>query len=315
MAQIPIRKPHSRRLHAQRLAHDADQAEFYALQYGSTVVDAGVKDDKFADAMDDFESTASSPSAPWLEDALRYELAVGNVHKIVQRREEELGEIYPFRSKKGTLVYEPSKTLVYEFLLAICNADTLTTGDHVQLPRFFERLSAKLVAAYFGPETQSIHTGFPRDPKIGRSFKDAMETVANRTGEWKWGPDEDLPDEPTSGDSGCDFVVWPPAADGRQIGQLFILGQCACGNDWPDKFNDLSLKKLGKWFNPLSLVDPVRSFATPFYVTDEMLPDASRQAGVVFDRVRLASISNSASSEIVDDDMRETMSALIRLAC
>ena len=55
----------------------------------------------------------------------------------------------------------PSDDLVYEFLLAICNADNLTAGEYVKLPRLFERLSAKLVAAYFGPKSRSIHTGSP----------------------------------------------------------------------------------------------------------------------------------------------------------
>ena len=297
------------------MAKDADQAEFNAVKHGSTVVDSGIDDDKMAGAMDDFEIQESAPTARWIQDAVSYEGAAATLHDVVQRRAELMDRTYPFRYDQGTLIYEQSNNLVYEFLLAICNARSITQGAFVEFPRFFERLSAKLIAAYFGPDTQSIHTGFPRDPEIGRSFRDAMATVADRTGEWKWGPNEDLCDEPIHGDSGCDFVVWPPAADGRQIGQLFILGQCACGNNWPDKFEDLSIGEVGKWFNPLSDVKPVRSFATPFYVTDEMLPTASRRAGIVFDRVRLVSISNSASNEVIDEAMREKMSGLIRLAC
>lgn len=307
--QFPLRH------HAQRSATNADQAEFLAIKNGTVVVGAGILDDSAAGAMEDFEAPEVSTTASWQEMDLKFDEAVRTTHEEVDRRAATLGKIYPFTSDKGTLIYEPSKNLVYEFLLAICNAETLTKGNHVELPRFFERLSAKLVASYFGPEAKSIHTGSPRDSEIGISFKDAMTTVAAQTGEWTWGPKPDLPSEQKLGDSGCDFVVWPPAADNRKIGQLFILGQCACGNNWQDKFHDLSISGLAKWFNPLSSVHPVRSFATPFYVTDEMLPEASRLAGVVFDRARLASIGYEAPSEVIDDEMRERMRTLIRLAC
>ena len=98
---------------------------------------------------------------------------------------------------------------------------------------------------------------------MGISFKEAMKTVSERTGEWKWGPEDGLPDDLVQGDNGCDFVVWLRALDDRsKIGQLFVLGQCACGNNWVTKWNDLNLNKLQKWFNPLSTVEPVRTFTT-----------------------------------------------------
>ena len=142
-----------------------------------------------------------------------------------------------------------------------------------------------------------------------------MMNVANETGEWRWNPGEGLPESPGQGDRGCDFVVWPLHADERRIGQMFVFGQCACGNDWTSKWRDLSIPKLAKWFHPFCIVNPVRSFATPYYVTDALLKEASEEAGVVFDRARLASISRRAPSEVIDQDMREKMIALIDLVC
>ena len=307
--------PYCLRHHAQRSAFDADQAEFSAIKNGSSVVDEGIYDDRIASAMDDFDPEGVQVNSPWHEEDLRQDEAVGRIQEEVLRRTDTLGETYPFVHENGTLIHRQSDDLVYEFLLAICNANTITAGKSVELPRFFERLSAKLVAAYFGPETESIHTGWPRDPEIGLTFRDAMRTVAERTGEWVWGPVADLPSEPVPGDSGCDFVVWPPAADGRKIGQLFVLGQCACGKDWESKWNDMNLPKLRKWFSEPYLFDPVRSFATPHYVTDALLKEASREAGLVFDRARLVRISSRASSELIDQDMREKMIALIDLVC
>ncbi len=305
--------PYSLRHQAQRSAYDADQAEFLALRNGDAVLDSGVYDERVAGAMDDFESSDVTVGTNWHGEDLKYDTAVGKIHEEIERRQALLGTKYPFSLRGGTISHEPRENVIYEFLLAICNSPTLTSGQHVGLPRVFERISARLVASYFGSGTQFIHTGAPRDEEIGKPFEEAMKTVANRTSEWSWGPDDGLPNEPSNGDSGCDFVVWPAPPDGRKIGQLFVLGQCACGNDWTTKFTDLTMNKLSKWFNPLSLVDPVRCFSTPFHVVDAMLKEASREGGVVFDRARLVSISYMASEEIIEEALLEKVTHLTEL--
>lgn len=305
--------PYSLRHQAQRSASDADQAEFLALKSGSTVVDAGVYDERVAGAMDDFEARDVAVDEFWHSEDLKYDSAVGKIHEEVERRSLMMGTMYPFQLTGGTLAYVPSGNLFYEFFLATCNAGTITSGEYVWLPRVFERLSARLVAAFFGTDSRCIHTGAPRDEETGKSFRDAMVTVAEQTSEWRWGPDDGLPDEPVNGDGGCDFVVWPSPPDGRAIGQLFILGQCACGNDWQTKFNDLTIKKLQKWFNPLSVVDPVRCFTTPFHVTDSILKEASREGGFVFDRARLVGISQQLADDAIDPYLRVRMGHLIDL--
>ena len=305
--------PYSLRHQAQRSAGDADQAEFFALRNGSSLVDAGIYDERVAGAMDDHEVPDSIEHASWQDEDIKYDSAVGRIHEEIERRYETMGESYPFRIRAGTIDHTPNGDLLYEFFLAICNAGDLTSGKYKGLPRVFERLSARLVAAYLGDGTRFLHTGSPRDRQVGKSFKDAMVTVARETSEWRWDPDEGLPDEPSNGDSGCDFVVWPRPPDGRQIGQLFFLGQCACGNDWETKFNDLTVKRLTKWFNPLSVVDPVRCFATPHHVTDSMLTEASREAGVVFDRARLVRIGHQGGNALVETSMQAQIEELIDL--
>lgn len=305
--------PYTLRHQAQRSAGDADQAEFFALKNGVVAIDAGIYDDRVAGAMDDFEASGDDLREVWHDEDLKYDSAVGSAHQEVERRKEIMGATYPFEINDGALVHTGSENSLYEFFLAICNAKTITRDEYVWLPRIFERISARLVAAFFGAGTQFIHTGAPRDACIGSSFKNAMVTLAERTSEWHWGPDDGLPNEPVNGDAGCDFVVWPSPPDGRPIGQLFILGQCACGNDWLTKFHDLTVKNLQKWFNPLSTVDPVRCFTTPFHVTDEMLRDASRQSGVVFDRARLVGISQRAPESVIEPEMKARMDELIQL--
>ena len=310
--------PYSQRHQAQRAAKDADQAEFSALRRGSAVVDSGVYGDRVAGVSDDFEVNEPSVREVWWHgDDLKNDTAVGSTHEEIERREEILECAYPFKLDKGTLSYLPrdQKTLhIYEFFLSICNSDALTDGDHVWLPRMFERITARLVASYLGEYARHIHTGWPRDREIGVSFKDAMKTVSERTGEWKWGPEEELPYDPSQEkDEGCDFVVWPDAPDGRKIGQLFILGQCACGDNWHNKYKDLDIKKLQKWFKPLSLIEPVRSFATPHHVTDALLREASREGGLFFDRARLTMIAFRAKEDVLDEQMKKCINKLVRL--
>ena len=306
--------PYRFRHRAQRLTADADQAEFLAFTNGPTPLEAGIYDDRVAGAMDDFATQNGSADTPhWQADDLSYDSAVGSIHEEIERRILIMGRAYPFALKGGTLIYNPNGDLVYEFLLSICNSHSITEGEYAELPRVFERLSAQVVAAFFGENTQFIHTGWPRDPSVGISFKEAMRTVSEQTGEWDWEPEGGLPEDPVNGDSGCDFVVWPRFPDRRKIGQLFILGQCACGNNWTEKWNDLNLKKLQKWFNPLSTVDPVRTFTTPYHLTDAVLKEASREAGVLFDRARLTLIAHKKVCQVVSSEIKTKMRTLIKL--
>ena len=161
MAVMTRTDPYSLRHQAQRSSYDADQAEFLALKEGSMIVDAGIYDERVAGAMDDFEVKDAAVRESWHAEDLKYDNAVGNILEEVERRRKIMGEMYPFSIDGGTLIHTPSESSVYEFLLAICNASTITAGEFAWLPRF-ERISARLVAAYFGADTRFIHTGAPR---------------------------------------------------------------------------------------------------------------------------------------------------------
>ena len=313
---MKLTDPYSQRHQAQRAAKDADQAEFSALRNGSVVVDSGVYDARVAGVFDDFDVNDPSVTEIWHREDLKYDTPVGKIYEEIERRADILEYAYPFELDQGTLSYSPrnqSISHIYAFFLSICNSHTLTVGNYAWLPRIFERITAKLVASYLGEYARYIHTGSPREPEIGTSFREAMQTVSERAGEWQWDPDDGLPNDPGQGDEGCDFVVWPAAPDGRKIGQLFVLGQCACGNNWQDKYKDLDIKKLQKWFNPLSLVEPVRSFATPHHVTDALLREASREGGLFFDRARLTMIAFRAKEDVLDERMKRCIKRLVDL--
>ena len=302
---------YNRRHQAQHAASDTDKTEFQAFRIGSKAIDASIHDQQVAGVLDDLEDVADVEEI-WHSGDLRSEKVIGDIREEISRRIRIMGEAYPFTLNDGSLTYTQSENSVYEFFLSICNAFSITQGELTQLPRTFERVSARIVATSFGKHAQHIHIGSPRDPAVGISFVDAMETVSQRTGEWIWGPDEGLTDSSFVKDGGCDFVVWPDFLDDRK-GKLFILGQCACGNNWETKLGELNLKELQKWFNPLSVVGPVRAFATPHHVTDAMLAEASRQGGVFFDRARLTLLAHKNKEQAINERATEMMQDVLRL--
>jgi hypothetical protein len=284
----------------QRSGDDTDQAEFAAIVRTSAVVDAGIYDDRIAGALDDFEPQGVDAEANWHQQDLQIDSAVGRVQEEIERRIEILGDSYPFELSGNEIKYKPSSTGVYEFCLATSCAPNITRGKFVKLPRVFERLATLIVQRYMGCHTQSLHTGWPRDPDVGRSFRQVMNKLNEMSGEWIWSTHPDLPDDPPDNkDEGLDFVVWKNSLDSR-VGKIFILGQCACGDDWDQKLNDLNLARLGKWFHPLSYVPPVRAFATPHFLSDGNLINAQREAGVVYDRPRITLMAVNCLEDDVD---------------
>ena len=300
---------------AQKYAEDADQVEFDAFRSGSAITDSGVYDERVAGIQDDLAADAPNAhgSERWNLVDLTFDDSVGHVHEEIQRRADALEDAYPFALRGSELVYAERPRRIYEFLLSVSLSPSLSNGEYVGLPRTFERIVARLVASYFGRNARSMHIGFPRDDQL--SFEGAARRLHEQTGAWVWCPDDDGLDPMLVKDEGCDFVVWLEPSDRRKIGQLFILGQCACGNDWQDKLDDLNVEVMNRWFNPLSTVPPVRSFATPRHVADDMLRESSRRTGLFFDRARLALIARSAGSDFFDAGTTARMDSLIDLVC
>ena len=297
---------------SQRLSSDADQVELEALANGYAVIDSGAEDGLVAGVLDDLAVDFMSPanSEAWQRSDLIRDDSVGPIHEELATRSDLLGTAYPFDLDHGALIYARDRhSPIYEFLLS-ASSSKFVSGRYAELPRTFERVATRLVTAYFGANAKGMHIGSPRDGKT--SFRAAAAQLHRRTGEWHWGPEEGL--DPTDiKDEGCDFVVWLHPSDGRKIGQLFVLGQCACGNNWQDKYADLNVKRMERWFKPLSTVDPVRAFATPRHVDDDLLREASREAGILFDRARLVLIASSAGPNAFDVGILEKMGDLTAL--
>ncbi len=266
---------------------NVDQVELEAIRFGSSNVAISLNDENISGVLDDEVSDSILKEETWaIEDEI-IDTEVGKVVSEITKRSVLLGTDYPFILKGNSLSYTPSEKLVYEFCLCISLSPSITSGDYVELPRFFEELSAELASSFFNG-TKYWRTGWP-DGK-GTTIKDHLLIINEATNEWKW-TCEDYMDPTPLKDHGVDYVVWKKMPDSRE-GALFNLGQCACGNNWNSKYNDLSIKKLQQ-ICKLSIIEPNFSFAIPYQLTNNLhVKKVSSEAGFVFERTRLTILSN-----------------------
>ncbi len=290
---------HRSRHHVQRIAGAADRVECAAMLGSQAIADTGLNDERVAGAMDDFDVDILDINlADWEKEDLANENAIGGTLEIITDRAKCMGDAYPFRVDNGLVTYLGSESKVYEFCLHASISD-LSSDDNRKLTSIFEKISSVLVASYMGEHGCHINTGWPREDRT--KFEEVMRELHEQTGEWSWGPNPEVSSRSATQhvkDEGMDFVAWRPSPDGRK-GHLFLVGQCACGGNWENKFHDLDLGRIGKWFNPISLVSPVRVFCTPFHVTNGLLYASCTEAGIVFDRLRLSILAKNAPMGIV----------------
>ena len=294
----------------QKISKGADQTEWNALTHGESPVDGGLSDDIIADAMDDFQQPGYQDT--WYEQDVVKDSAAGALYSELEKRGDLIGEQYPFDIENNVLSKTRSN-LTYEFCLAISIQGNLTTNPFTLLPRTFERVCAELTRLHLGSYAKTLHTGWPRDQSSPTSFKALVDDIHQQTKEWFWGPDDGLVDDDSNyiKDGGIDFITWNQSPD-KQPGQLFITGQCACGEDWYTKYDQTKLENYGTWFNPVSWVKPVPAFCTPYRLVEGHMYEASKRGGIVYERLRLAKLGKMYEQELTTE-VRKNMQQCINL--
>jgi hypothetical protein len=286
----------STRYHEQNKVINADQVEFQALINKSSSIRIGTSDERMADALTEFDNERTGELPHWGVEDIQLDNAEGSTAEEIQRRIRLLGALYPFKLKGASLHYTPHAEMsgLYEALLCITQAENLTTGKYSFLPRHFESLSCIVSELYLGADSAAFRTGWPRgkgEPKRLKALITKLrEMTGDMKGEWFWKPKEGHPDDPSVRDvkeCGLDVVAWKKSID-KRTGQLYMLGQCACGKNWLDdeKFSELRYKNINDWVEEFN-IKPITAYFTPWHAIDEIVLDASRKAGLFFDRVRI----------------------------
>jgi len=295
----------------QRLSTDADQAELKAIIDGESTLDSGFNDDRIANAMDDFDVIVDG--LDWQHHDLENDSAVGGLYEELIRRRELMGDFYPFRFDGNAIIHH-LPCLTYNFCLAISNIN-VTDNSYRGFPHIFELVTMEYTRLYFGDYAKSFHTGWPRSPGQPKDFKTLAEELCKKTGEWHWKPEEGLKHSDANAikDCGIDFITWLETPDERR-GKLFYLGQCACGNNWNTKFNDIKPAKYDRWFHPATLILPSTVFCIPFSIVDGYLYEASKESGLVLDRIRLAMLAKRYEQKL-PAYLRDSMKNCVDRVC
>lgn len=301
----------------QRAITNADQVEIKAISSGLAVPDTGVADETIAGELSDLD-TAEIDMEPWQRHDVQLEDEVGSTRDELKRRQQMMGDAYPFDLIGGTLTYKKSATGFYEYCLGIATtAQSIASNPYTQLPRSFERIVGTVLRRHMGSKWESLHTGWPRDEGQPTRFDDMIRNISAVScdeREWRWDPKPGRPREHSvAGDGGVDFVVWRRSPDNR-IGQVFVVGQCACGNDWSTKFDDLKVEKLDPWMRPFSLIPMIRCFTTPFLLSDGNFLIAHELAGWVLDRQRLTMMVHELAGDPELEALIPTFASMFELA-
>jgi hypothetical protein len=307
---------------AYEAAHNADEVEERCLGGIKVPAEAGLLDERISGETTD--EPVSAGTARWAQETQTIDDATGAVSAELERRTKVPGGGYPFAFDGKSLAYVGSRTHAYEFCLAVSRARTIVKGEHIRLPRNFERLSAVAARLYLGQGAECIRLGWPTDHEDPRGhprdFRQRAALLKSRapldSDEWEFAPKPRFGDEVVDNakDYGMDFVAWKPFPDER-IGRITLLGQCACGkNDQAsdEKLKELDLKKLSNLFSTLTWLEPVRVFATPFHVPESRRFQQMHQlGGMIFDRARIAAVCEQWSD---DGQLRTFCDRLLQLS-
>ncbi|MCL6243402.1 hypothetical protein M5F04_02270 [Acinetobacter sp. ANC 7200] len=280
----------------QKIIEDADQTELEALFNSSAPIDAGIADDKHASALDSIDLIGIE-SSDWATKDAELDNISSDLSTEINYRAQLLGSSYPFIINGSSVKLRDSNTnLFYIFCLIISRSKLKAkkgeTAHNQFMARLFEKITLKLIQKSLGHYAFSHHFGFPREDGLG--IVDAMKQLKPILKlDYEMNVqllDYNVRDLTKQKDLGIDQIIWVKRPDLRNHSHLFLLGQCACGQDYTEKYHDIDLKKLEGYFRPFTYVQPVKMMSIPFILSDQEIRRVSSSAGWLFDRVSLSSL-------------------------
>lgn len=210
---------------------------------------------------------------------------------------------YPFELKGNLLRSQDEESrAVYSFLLFLwkLGEGIIKKPNGAQL---FEEVCARAAAGYFGcSETEHYVFGFPRRVEP-RGFAAAVGSLCGKLREGK--ADANFPGLENMKDAGLDIVAWREFPDQR-ASKLIAFGQCATGNDWWGKRRDLNpVSWCGSWLSKPPLTFPLKMFFVPHAVPRNQWHQLGYDAGLIFDRFRIAYHAGPALSQSLSERLQQ----------
>jgi len=229
-------------------------------------------------------------------DAMDSKLA--DVSKELAMRSACAGAGYPFTIHDGIVeVQDWWRHSSYVFCLCLSYVSWRQPAGARTFPaRIFETLSAEAARVFASAADRgasAIRFGAPRVPQeMPSNFKAAVNRLCIvHIGEGEgWRTGKQCTATLRGQDGGLDVVAWRDWPDSR-TSKFLLWGACATGDDWEDKTHDLIVREFAdEWLNAAPITPVVRAFFIPHRVHPDRWSRVCREAGVMFERCRIASL-------------------------
>lgn len=221
------------------------------------------------------------------------------VIREIERREKATGEGYPFIVQHARVLQAKPNWkdhVAYVFCLCLSYFKWKSEkGAAINPWNLFEELSCIAAAQYF--QGRVFHFG--SRSKDLKSFSRGVSELCRLIGEG-----QDFKQQPTlkRKDDKVDLVAWKEFLDSAP-GKLIIFGQCAAGDDWDEKIDQLRPDVFWKqWMLEPETSPLIRSFYIPHRLPPEKWQFYARRTGILFDRCRIAYWAWHANNIVLKDE-------------
>lgn len=211
------------------------------------------------------------------------------VFEELEFRAASLGDFYPFELKSSLLSRRKRYCSPYaSYLFCLCLSyfgDRATSAKNLNPRLLFEELCAAASEGFFAGTTLVFGTGRYQSAKAIKGFARAVDHLARFLNEGNGlRPKQTL----NKKDDHVDLVTIRRVDQLRQS-NLIIFGQCASGNNWPEKTSELMPSEFwSQWMKEPNVSPLCRAFFIPHCLSEDSFNYNARRAGYFFDRIRTA---------------------------
>ena len=269
----------------------ADYIEMVALFFNSSPVSVGEILSRFTDE-GIFPERKSNQKQE--EQNQKNEDWVRKMFKIAEERSLIFGHDYPFHFKQEKLKLKENlseRNKLYIFLLLASDLSTFSDFQH-ELTSEFEKISYEALKGFL--PRNSVLKQFGKNSDYSGNAISKIRSLAADLG---LGPDEinnyeinSISDRNTQ-EKGLDIIGWIPFND-NCMNVMIILGQCACGKKWSDKYHEtrryeeyLQFYKLRPCHSIFTSYALINQAERKFYPSGDIVRDT-----LVFERKRILSL-------------------------
>ncbi len=238
------------------------------------------------------------------------ERKIAEVADELSRRIVAAGSAYPFSMHGSVLLARSRRPKYSPYIFCLC-LSYLGRGrrqlEMISARRLFEELSSAAAGNYV--KGKAVRFAWPRK-NISKAFKEAVNDLCSRKniGEGLGFRQQTVS---SSKDSRLDVVAWRDFPDGLP-GKLLMFGACSSGGNWQSKINELNPDSFcKKWMSeqPISLV---KAFFVPHRLEEPCWKHHSLDAGIIFDRCRIAFWATNGTNTIGHSEIRDWAKSILR---